>query len=184
VTNVKYNPIRQRLKKTMATREKRSSKKKKVVVTGFTIFLLCMLAFVIFLSQNFTTVEVKGPSMEPTFKEKDHVLTSKAYWLVGDLKRGDIVVIRSRDEKGEYYIKRINRVGGETVDFINLPDNYSIINGEYVVPDDEYYVLGDNRPVSEDSRIWGPVKSDEIIGKVVIIKFGLPMAASSAAASD
>ncbi len=158
----------------MATREKHSSKKKKVVVTGFTVFLLFVLAFVIFLNQNFKTVEVKGPSMEPTFYEKDHVLTSKAYWLVGDLKKGDIVVVRSRDKSGDYYIKRINRVGGETVDFTNLPENYSITNGAYVVPEGSYYLLGDNRPVSEDSRIWGPVAKNEIIGKVVIIKFGLP----------
>ncbi|MFM9872474.1 MAG: signal peptidase I [Fimbriimonadaceae bacterium] len=160
--------------KIMAPREKHTSRKKKVVVTGFTAFLLLVLLFVIFLSQNFKTVEVKGPSMEPTFVEKDHVLTSKAYWLVGDLKRGDIVVVRARDKAGDYYIKRINRIGGESVDFMNLPENYSITNGEFVIPEGEYYLLGDNRPVSEDSRVWGPVERNEIIGKVVIIKFGFP----------
>ncbi len=178
MTDLKYNPHKASSEEIMAPREKRSSKKKKVVVTGFTIFLLCVLVFVIFLSQNFTTVEVKGPSMEPTFREKDHVLTSKAYWLVGDLKRGDIVVLRSRDKAGDYYIKRINRVGGEVVDFINLPDSYSITSGEFVVPEGEYYVLGDNRPVSEDSRAFGPVKKSEIIGKVVIIRFGFPVSAT------
>lgn len=158
----------------MGTQVKPASKKKKVVVTGFTVFLLFVLAFVIFLSQNFTTVEVKGPSMEPTFYERDHVLVSKAYWLVGPLKRGDIVVIKSEDKAGEYYIKRVNRLPGETVDFYNLPQDYSLTNGEFVVPDGQYYVLGDNRPVSEDSRVWGPVDVGEIIGKVIVIRFGLP----------
>jgi signal peptidase I len=162
----------------------KKSTKKKVVVTGFTVFLLFVLAFVIFLSQNFTTIEVKGPSMEPTFKEKDHVLVSKAYWLVGDLRKGDIVVVRSRDVKGEYYIKRINRVGGESVDFMNLPDNYSLTDGEYIVPDGEYYVLGDNRPASEDSRVWGPVEKSEIIGKVIIIQFGFPSSRTATAKEE
>jgi signal peptidase I len=184
VTDLKYNPHKAKSEEIMAPRESRTSKKKKVVVTGFTFFLLFMLLFVIFLSQNFKTVEVKGPSMEPTFTEKDHVLTSKAYWLVGDLKRGDIVVIRARDKSGDYYIKRINRIGGEAVDFINLPENYSFTNGEYIVPPGEYYVLGDNRPVSEDSRVWGPVEKDEIIGKVVIIKFGLPSTQNAIAKKD
>lgn len=168
----------------MPRKERGVSKKKKVVVTGFTAFLLFLLAFVIFLSQNFTTVEVKGPSMEPTFSEKDHVLVSKAYWLVGDLKQSDIVVVKSRDKSGELYIKRINRIGGESVDFYNLPQDYSLTNGEFVVPDGEYYLLGDNRPVSEDSRVWGPVEKSEIIGKVIIIKFGFPSSQSAKATSE
>lgn len=168
----------------MGTAAKPASAKKKVVVTGFTVFLLFVLAFVIFLSQNFTSVEVKGPSMEPTFFEKDHVLVSKAYWLVGDIKRGDIVVIKSQDKAGEYYIKRVNRLPGESVDFYNLPQDYSLTNGEFVVPEGQYYVLGDNRPVSEDSRVWGPVDAGEIIGKVIVIKFGLPGSQRASAKSE
>jgi signal peptidase I len=165
----------------METKSKPSTKKKRVVVTGFTVFLLFLLAFAIFLSNNFKTVEVKGPSMEPTFNEKDHVLVSNAYWLVGDLKTGDIVVIRGQ-ETGEYFIKRINRVGGETVDFFNLPPDYSLTNGEYTVPEGSYYVLGDNRPVSEDSRAWGAVPKGDILGKVIIIRLGLPSADQTALA--
>lgn len=184
MTDVKYNPLKAASVEIMPRKERGVSKKKKVVVTGFTVFLLFLLAFAIFLLNNFTTVEVKGPSMEPTFFEKDHVLVSKAYWLVGDLKRGDIVVVKSPKTEGELVIKRINRVGGEPVDFFNLPQDYSLTNGEYTVPDHEYYVLGDNRPVSEDSRTWGPVDKDEVIGKVIIIRFGFSSSASAKAKSE
>ncbi|MBX3115213.1 MAG: signal peptidase I [Fimbriimonadaceae bacterium] len=156
----------------MALPRAKSSKKKKIAVRGFTAFLFCVLAFVFFFSMNFSTVEVRGPSMEPTFNTGDHVLVSKAYWLVGDIKQNDIVVVRSREVGGEYYIKRVYKTGGETVDFFNMPANWSITNGEFVVPDRQYYVLGDNRPVSEDSRTWGPVELKEVIGKVIVIKFG------------
>lgn len=162
----------------------KKSRKKKIVVSGFTAFLLFVLAFVIFLRQNFTTVEVKGPSMEPTFSEKDHVLVSKAYWLVGDLRRGDIVVVRREDGNGENIIKRINRLGGESVDFMNLPSNYTLAQGEFIVPEDEYYILGDNRPVSEDSREFGPISKSEIIGKVIIIRFGIPSGTTANASEE
>lgn len=111
--------------------------------------------------------------MEPTFNTGDHVLVSKAYWLVGDIKHNDIVVIRSREKRNEYVIKRVYKMGGETVDFYNMPANWSITNGEFIVPERQYYVLGDNRPVSEDSRTWGPVELKEVIGKVIVIRFGL-----------
>lgn len=117
--------------------------------------------------------------MEPTFSTGDHVLVSKAYWLVGNIKQNDIVVVRGREKSGEYYIKRVYKTGGETVDFFNMPAGWSILNGEFVVPDGQYYVLGDNRPVSEDSREWGPVENQEIIGKVIIIRFGMAKANAS-----
>lgn len=114
--------------------------------------------------------------MEPTFNTGDHVLVSKAYWLVGDIKHNDIVVLHSKEKNGEYLIKRVYKTGGETVDFYNMPANWSITNGEFVVPDRQFYVLGDNRPVSEDSRTFGPVELKEVIGKVIVIKFGFMQA--------
>ncbi|MCA0361476.1 MAG: signal peptidase I [Armatimonadetes bacterium] len=153
-----------------------SPKKKKQVVRGFTAFLLFVLAFALMMLFNFRTVEVKGDSMVPTFNSKDHVLVSKAYWLVGEVKRNDIVVVKSRDVPNEYYIKRVYATGGDTVDLYNTPEGWSPFEGEveYKVPAGEYYVLGDNRPVSEDSREWGPVKLDEILGKVIVLRFGVP----------
>lgn len=151
------------------------SNRKKVAVTGFTVFLLFVLAFVIFLARNFHTIKVKGDSMEPTFKSGDTVLVSRAYWLVGQIKKNDIVVVQPQPG-GEFLIKRVYATGGETIDLYNAPDNWSLAQGEPVVPPGEFYVLGDNRPVSEDSRIWGPVRLEQIMGKVIIIRFGLPSA--------
>lgn len=157
----------------------RKGRKRKVVFTGFTVFLLFVLAFVLFFRQDFHTAEVKGESMEPTFKNGDHVLVSKAYWLVGELRVGDIVVIRPDDQPGEYFIKRIYAAAGDKVDFFNVPDTWSLANGDFVVPDDQFYVLGDNRPVSEDSRVWGPVERGNIVGKVIILRPGLQAQAAT-----
>lgn len=129
--------------------------------------MLGVLAFAIFFIQNFKTVVVSGPSMMPTLRSGDRILASKAYWLVGGIRRKDIVVIKDENATG-YIIKRVVFLPGETVDFYNAPRNWPLRNGPFVVPADSYYVLGDNREVSEDSRIFGPVDKSRIIGKVVV----------------
>ncbi len=156
----------------------KATREKKPLLTGFRIFLLFILVFVIVFYNQFHTAEVRGPSMEPTLASGDKVLVSKAYWLVGDLRIGDIVVIKPQEGETDYYIKRIYATGGGRVDFYNIPDGWSIADGEYVVPPNKYYVLGDNRPVSEDSRTWGPVERERIIGKVIVLKAGLPVNAA------
>lgn len=150
----------------------RPSRRRKAVFTGFGVFLLFVLVFVVFFSFNFKTVEVKGASMEPTFHNGQRLLVSSAYWLVGSLKRNDIVVVQNQNN--EFIIKRVYAVGGDTVDWYNAPENWSLVNGEYVVPQNQFYLLGDNRPLSEDSREFGPVPANEIIGKVIVVGFGKP----------
>ncbi|RYG69429.1 hypothetical protein EON77_14700, partial [bacterium] len=73
-------------------------------VRGFTVFLFVVLALALFGFLNFRTVEVKGISMLPTLKEDRKVLVSHAFWLVGPVRKGDIVVLREADGKG-YFIK-------------------------------------------------------------------------------
>ena len=104
--------------------------------------------------------------MLPTLKNKQKVLVSTAYWLVGPIQDRDIVVI-SQDTPGEYIIKRVFKKAGETVDFLNAPTDWLMKNGEFKVPEGNVYVLGDNRAISEDSRKFGPVETNKIIGKVV-----------------
>lgn len=125
-----------------------------------------ILAMTIFFYLNFTTVVVSGVSMEPTFHDKQRLLASKAYWLVGSLKEKDVVVVK-QDEENDYIIKRIYKLPGEVVDWANVPGSYRLEKGEYRVPEGHVYVLGDNREVSEDSRKFGPVPIDHIIGKIV-----------------
>ncbi len=149
----------------------RSGRRKRLLLTGFGSFLIFVLAFVIFFYLNFQTVSVKGNSMEPTFQNGRRVLVSQAYWLVGGIKKDDIVVLREPNSR-DIVIKRVYALGGDVVDMRNIPEDWSIANGEYRVPDGKYYVIGDNKPVSEDSRRFGPVDPKDILGKVVIMRLG------------
>jgi signal peptidase I len=141
-------------------------KQKKIrAFSGFGLSMLGVLAFALYFYANFTTVVVSGESMQPTFFTGNRLLVSKAYWLVGPLKDKDIVVIQTGDS---YIIKRVYRMGGEKVDLFNVPTNWSLKQGEYTVPEGMIYVLGDNRAMSEDSRVFGPVELSKVVGKVVI----------------
>ncbi len=141
--------------------------KRKLAVTGFGVFLLLTLGVAVFFYFNFHTVQVQGVSMVPTFQPGKRLLVSKAYWLVGKVKDNDIVVIRE-DEAKDYIIKRVYRMEGEKVDWQNIPQNWNVSNGEYIVPEGHVYVIGDNREQSEDSRAFGAVPAKNIIGKVVV----------------
>ncbi len=104
--------------------------------------------------------------MEDTFHDGDRLLASKAYWLVGGVHKRDVVVIKTDDDRG-YLIKRVLAMGGELVDWANMPESHRLGDGEYRVPEGHIYVVGDNREHSEDSRKFGPVPVDRILGKVV-----------------
>ncbi len=130
---------------------------------------------------NNTTAYIDGISMEPTLLSEELVLVTRGY---DQPARGDIVVIVEQlaDGSKQDIVKRIVGLAG---DEIEIRQGRAVINGEaergvytvYVaegdieaprsrVPDDHVYVLGDNRPVSEDSRIFGPVPLDAVLGQV------------------
>lgn len=134
--------------------------------TGFGASLLVLFLIALFFYFNFTSVVVSGHSMEPTFHTGQRLLACKAYWLVGGIKDNDIVVIKTGNGS-EYIIKRVYRTGGEIVDWPNAPTDWQLTNGEMKVPEGEVYVIGDNRPVSEDSRTFGPLPIDRVIGKII-----------------
>lgn len=138
----------------------------KRAITGFGVTLILILLIALFFYFNFTTVVVSGTSMLPTFQDHQRLLASKAYWLVGAVQDNDVVVIKMDGSK-DYIIKRVYKMAGETVDWKNVPEDYPLTRGEYKVPDDSIFVLGDNRPVSEDSRKFGPIKVEQILGKIV-----------------
>ncbi|MEX2244020.1 MAG: signal peptidase I [Fimbriimonadaceae bacterium] len=145
-----------------------SIRRKTLIYTGFGGFLLFLLVCSVFFYVNFKTIEVQGDSMEPTLHPGQRLLISKAYWLVGEIQRGDIVVIQNPYED-EVIIKRVYRVGGESVDFQNVPSNWDLTQGDYFVPKGSIYVLGDNIEVSQDSRAYGPFENTDVIGKVVVV---------------
>lgn len=145
-------------------------RKQKVAISGFGVVLIVIFGLVIFFKTNFEYVIVSGNSMEPTFADKDRILTSRAYWLVGGIKKGDVVITHNpeSDDPKAYLIKRVHAMAGETVDFLNVPESHRLSDGEYVVPPGQIYVIGDNRSVSEDSRKFGPIELNEVLGKYVI----------------
>ena len=145
-----------------------------------------IIIVVVLLIKEFiiTPIRVNGDSMNSTLKDKDIMLLDKISYRFSDIKRFQIVVIKYQDE---FIIKRVIGLPGETVEFKN---NKLYINGEYVkedfkhgktsdfkleevIPDDYYFVVGDNREVSYDSRIIGPVKKKDILGKASLVIFPL-----------
>jgi signal peptidase I len=149
------------------------------------VILLLAVALVIVIRQSWLEpLEVTSGSMENTLKKGDRVLLDHRASLSGSWKRGDIVMIDTENESwGEdRVIKRIIGLPGETIEifegkvYVNgkpLSENYlkETPEKQYVSPvllgPDEYYVMGDNRNHSGDSRELGPVKEAEIKGRAL-----------------
>lgn len=129
--------------------------------------MLVVLGLSLVFYFNFKTVQVSGVSMLPTLRNGRRVLVSKAYWLVGPLEYKDIVVLRDSGPTG-YIIKRVAYMAGDKVDWKDTPDGHRLSSGPFVVPEGQVFVLGDNRPESEDSRRFGPVPVTDVLGKVLV----------------
>ncbi len=130
--------------------------------------LLVFFAFALFVYLNFHFAVVDGVSMMPTFKSGQRLTVSNAYWVVGPIQDKDVVIIRDTAAKTGYIVKRVFKTAGERVDLANVPHSWNIANGRFTVPSGNIYVLGDNRPKSEDSRFFGPVPLSKVLGKVII----------------
>lgn len=144
-------------------------------------YILIVLAVVLVRTFLFTPIRVVGPSMEPTLKSGDVMILNK----VAKINRFDIVVISSK-KSPEILIKRVIGLPGETLEikdgniYINgkvLKENFGkgiTSNYNYVeIHKDEYFVLGDNRSISADSRLFGTFNIKDIKGttKLVIFPF-------------
>lgn len=134
--------------------------------------------------------KIKGSSMEPSFYDKEYLLTDKVSYKLGEPKRGDVIVFKAPNTDDEEFIKRIIALPGETIlikdgkVYINgrLVDESYIVKGTYTsggamvkegfeltLPPGKYFVMGDNRLYSSDSRTWGPITKDDITGRAWII---------------
>jgi signal peptidase I len=141
------------------------------------------LSLIIFLliRQVVQNYRIENHSMEPNFYEGQFVLVNKLAYRLGEPQRGDVVVFHNPRNTNEDYIKRIVGLPGDTVEvrdakvFINgealvedFPHNY-IMQGEYMPPvtvaDSQLFVMGDNRPNSSDSRVFGPIDQNLAVGK-------------------
>jgi len=164
-------------------------------IKGIIDFVMDILETVVFIGSFFIVVylfimqpnQVKGASMEPTFISGDYILTSKVTYKLRQPKIGDVIVFKSPKNPDIEYIKRVIGLPGEKVVIKNSQVfvNDKLINENYIsaatnlwhegyvkegepliVPKNYIFVMGDNRPRSSDSREFGPVTIDSIIGQV------------------
>lgn len=139
------------------------------------ISLLIFFTVYVFLVQPH---RVKGESMLPTYKDGELLLVEKVSYKIYKPSRGDVIVFKAPGQMNVDFIKRIIGLPGETIRidggtiYINdkkLNENYEkqVTAGdeELTLGPDEYFVLGDNRGGSSDSRVFGPIKRDTIEGK-------------------
>lgn len=145
------------------------------------IISLAISAFIIiFLYQP---VKVEGTSMMPSLVDQERIFVNKFVYRLEPIERGDIVVFRYPYDPSKSYIKRVIGMAG---DHIRIDGGQVYVNGEalletyvpgeysdsrtfpdVVVPANSYYVLGDHRSMSDDSRAFGPVNQSFIYGKAV-----------------
>ncbi len=152
---------------------------------------LTAVLIVVFVVQP---VKVEGTSMQPHLADQERIFVNKFVYHVAEIGRGDIVVFWYPKDPAKSFIKRVIGLPGETVEiesgrvYVNgSPLDEPYVPGEYadssyfgpaIVPPGSYFVLGDHRNSSNDSRNWGMVPADNIFGKAVlrywpISKFGL-----------
>lgn len=124
---------------------------------------------------------VRGASMEPNFHNYEYLIIDQVSYRFHDPVRGDVVVLRNPQQPKQFFIKRVIGMPGETVE---IRDRAVFINSERLdesvyldsvietwgnqtvqLEDGEYFLLGDNRNESLDSRVFGPVTRDEIVGR-------------------
>lgn len=161
--------------------------KKKVAreILDWVIVIVVAVSLALLINRNVIyKVSPPTPSMENTIMVNDKVFTFRLAYLFSDPKRGDIVVFKAPDEPEVDYIKRIIGLPGEIVEVIDgivyidgepLEEDYlkeTMVGsfGPFEVPEGSYFMMGDNRNISHDSRFWTNkyVKKDMIEGKAIL----------------
>ncbi|MBI3420679.1 MAG: signal peptidase I, partial [Candidatus Sungbacteria bacterium] len=160
------------------------------LLKAFLIAVVIIVPIRYFLVQPFF---VRGASMEPTFDDGQYLVIDQLSYRFREPQRGEVIVFRYPNQPSQFFIKRIIGLPGETVHIENgqvliqnshHPDGV-ILNEVPYLPADirtggqetvtlaehEYFVLGDNRPSSSDSRSWGPLPAGGIIGRVWVRAF-------------
>lgn len=156
-----------------------------IAIISATIFLLVYL----FVGQ---LLEVTGDSMHPTLLDKEQVIAEKLSIKFNPVERGDIVIFKHPEQNDKLLIKRVI---GLPFDNIKIVDGNVFINSkqlnefylepsvvtqpnkfiteglEYTIPEYSYILLGDNREKSSDSRVFGPVREELIVGKAAAVYY-------------
>ena len=161
----------------------------RLLLDALEVAVITMLIFLIarVFVQNY---QVDGPSMTPTLLNNEFILVNKADYFFHGPQRGDVIVFRFPKDTSRDYVKRVIGLPGDTVSVtaqgvvsvngvaLTEPytnDNLNIYGPETVkLKPGQYFVLGDNRGDSSDSRDWGPVPRSDIIGAAALVYWPLP----------
>lgn len=130
---------------------------------------------------------VSGASMEPTFDTGQYLIVDELSYRFEEPARGDVVIFRYPKDPSQYFIKRVIGLPGETVriergqvsvvtttgSIVSLDESYIVHQGNGAdmsvsLKADEYFVMGDNRPESSDSRVWGVLPRANIVGRAFV----------------
>jgi len=162
------------------------------------IALVIVVPIRLWIAQPFV---VSGDSMDTTFANGQYLIINELLYELGNPNRGDVLIFKYPLDQKEYFIKRVIGLPGETVvvhnDTVTIknianPNGFVLTEpyatgqtfGEETVTlgEGQYFVLGDNRMVSSDSRIWGPVPASDIVGTPLFRL--LPLASASVNPGD
>jgi len=154
------------------------------VIKIVVLALLIVIPIRYFIFQPFV---IKGNSMEPNFHQGDYLIVDEISYRFKEPQRGDVIVFRYPQDTSQRFIKRIIGLPGETVtmnegeitisegieerildESTYLPRQNYFDNVSLSLNEDEYFVLGDNRFASFDSRKWGVLPRDYIVGRVIL----------------
>jgi len=150
----------------------------KELVKLLVIAAIIVIPFRLFIAQPFI---VDGASMDPTFRTGQYLIVDELTYHFKTPARGSVLIFKYPKDTSKYFIKRVIGLAGETVTikdgkvsingkvlnepYVKLPKND---NESYTLAQGEYYVMGDNRYASADSRLWGPVPEKDIIGRPIL----------------
>jgi signal peptidase I len=146
-----------------------------------TIVFTLLIYFLIrtFLFENYRVV---GKSMVPALQDDEYLVVNKLVYRLHEPQRGDIIVLRERGSGERKLIKRVIGLPGETlaIESGQVTINGQLLDEPYIqnpdrssrspapIPEGHYFVMGDNRSNSSDSRNWGPLPGENVVGKALI----------------
>ncbi len=176
---------------------KKSPSAVRTLVEWVVIIAIALLGAVIIRAVLFQAFFIPSASMTPTLKVHDRILVNKLSYDLHAVHRGDIVVFKkspnmlASEGNIKDLVKRVIGLPGETIQ--STPDGHVEINGrilnepylptgtllgppipKQVIPAGHYFVMGDHRDDSSDSRVWGPIAKSQIIGRAFILIWPLP----------
>jgi signal peptidase I len=167
-----------------------SSKMKNILEFIVETIKVVVISFAIIFPVRYYLIQpfiVRGDSMYPTFENREYLIVDEISYRFNQPKRGDVVVFRYKHDPKQFFIKRVIGLPGEKVEIAGgkikiynekNPNGIMVDESVYlsssvltlpdttvVVEDGEYFVLGDNRDRSKDSRSFGAIKKESIVGK-------------------